>query len=158
MAQLTRLGTLKAAPDNVLLQIGFFGGLRCGELIGIVVEYVAWEAEGIAITLPRSKIDKLGEGIVNADFLRRPPLLPGHGAARLLRRRWHRDQANDPADQQVGQADWHGAARGGGGQRQRNSGDLRVARPTGHSNSITERPRLDAEVGVMLSRARALKD
>lgn len=66
MAQLASLGTLKAARDNVLLHIGFFGGLRRSELVSIEVEYVAWEVEGIAITLPRSETDQLGEGIVKA--------------------------------------------------------------------------------------------
>ncbi len=66
VAQLGSLGTLKAARDNALLQIGFFGGLRRSELVGIEVEHVAWEVGGIAITLPRSKTDQLGEGIVKA--------------------------------------------------------------------------------------------
>jgi integrase len=63
---LASLDTLKAARDNALLQIGFFGGLRRSELVGIEVDHIAWEPEGIAITLPRSKTDQLGEGIVKA--------------------------------------------------------------------------------------------
>lgn len=66
VAQLASAGTLKAARDNALLQIGFFGGLRRSELVGIEVEHVGWTPEGIEIMLPRSKTDQLGEGIVKA--------------------------------------------------------------------------------------------
>lgn len=66
MAQMASLGTLTAARDNVLLQIGFFGGLRRSELVSIEVEYIARQAEGIAITLPRSKSDQLGKAIVKS--------------------------------------------------------------------------------------------
>lgn len=40
--------------------------MRPSKLVSIEVEYVAWEAEGIAITLQRSKTDQLGEEIVKA--------------------------------------------------------------------------------------------
>lgn len=66
VAQLASLGTLKAARDNALLQIGFFGGLRRSELVGIEAEYLGWAPEGIEIMLQRSKTDQLGEGIVKA--------------------------------------------------------------------------------------------
>ncbi len=66
VAQLASLGTLKAARDNALLQIGFFGGLRRSELVGIKVEHLGWTHEGIEIMLPRSKTDQLGEGIIKA--------------------------------------------------------------------------------------------
>lgn len=63
---LASLATLKAMRDNALLQVGFFGGFRRSELISLEVEHVVWEVEGIVITLPRSKTDQQGEGIVKA--------------------------------------------------------------------------------------------
>ncbi|MEO7496835.1 MAG: tyrosine-type recombinase/integrase [Massilia sp.] len=66
VARLASLGTLKAARDNALLQIGFFGGLRRSELVGIEAEHVGWTPDGIEIMLPRSKTDQMGEGIVKA--------------------------------------------------------------------------------------------
>lgn len=66
VAALDSLGTLKAARDNALLQVGFFGGFRRGELAGIAVEHLAWDTRGLVITLPRSKTDQTGEGIVKA--------------------------------------------------------------------------------------------
>ena len=66
VARLASAGTLKAARDNALLQIGFFGGLRRSELVGIEVEHLGWKHEGIEIMLPRSKTDQMGEGIIKA--------------------------------------------------------------------------------------------
>jgi integrase len=66
VTRLASAGTLKAARDSALLQIGFFGGLRRSELVGIEVEHIGWTQEGIEIMLPRSKTDQLGEGIVKA--------------------------------------------------------------------------------------------
>ena len=66
VAQLASAGTLKAARDNALLQIGFFGGMRRSELVAIEVEHVGWAPEGIEIMLPRSKTDQEGEGIIKA--------------------------------------------------------------------------------------------
>lgn len=66
VAALASLGTLKAKRDNALLQVGFFGGFRRSELAGIAVEHLAWDAQGLVITLPRSKTDQTGEGIVKA--------------------------------------------------------------------------------------------
>jgi integrase len=66
VAQLASAGTLKAARDNALLQIGFFGGMRRSELVAIEVGHVGWAPEGIEIMLPRSKTDQLGEGIIKA--------------------------------------------------------------------------------------------
>jgi len=63
---LIQTGTLRAVRDNALLQIGFFGGFRRSELVGIQVEHINWEYEGITITLPRSKTDQTGEGIQKA--------------------------------------------------------------------------------------------
>ncbi|MDQ1921534.1 site-specific integrase [Massilia pseudoviolaceinigra] len=66
VAQLANLETLKALRDNALLQIGFFGGLRRSELVAIDVSHIGMQTEGMTITLPRSKTDQMGEGIVKA--------------------------------------------------------------------------------------------
>lgn len=66
VARLASVGTPKAARDSALLQLGFFGGFRRSELVAIEVDHVDWTPHGIAITLPRSKTDQLGEGIVKA--------------------------------------------------------------------------------------------
>jgi len=65
-AHLVGLPTLKALRDNALLQLGFFGGFRRSELVSIEVSNVTWERDGIVITLPRSKTDQEGQGIVKA--------------------------------------------------------------------------------------------
>jgi integrase len=65
-AQLAGLRTLKALRDNALLQVGFFGGFRRSELVSLEVPHVAWEPNGIVITLQRSKTDQEGQGIVKA--------------------------------------------------------------------------------------------
>jgi integrase len=41
VTSLAGLGTLKAARDNALLQVGFFGGFRRNELVDIEVDHVA---------------------------------------------------------------------------------------------------------------------
>lgn len=66
VGQLAGLATLKAVRDSALLQIGFFGGLRRSELVAIDVAHLGWQTEGVTITLPRSKTDQMGEGIVKA--------------------------------------------------------------------------------------------
>jgi integrase len=66
VAQLAGLDTLKAKRDNALLQIGYFGGYRRSEIVSLEVSHLAWEREGLVITLPRSKTDQQGEGIVKA--------------------------------------------------------------------------------------------
>ncbi len=63
---LTSIDTIKAKRDNALLQIGYFGGYRRSELVGLEVAYVSWEQEGLVITLPRSKTDQIGQGITKA--------------------------------------------------------------------------------------------
>lgn len=66
VAHLAGIGTLKARRDSALLQIGYFGGYRRSEIVSLDVAHVAWEPEGIVVTLPRSKTDQQGEGIVKA--------------------------------------------------------------------------------------------
>jgi integrase len=58
--------TLKAKRDNAMLQIGFYGGLRRSEIAALRIEHVAWEKEGLVITLARSKTDQHGAGISRA--------------------------------------------------------------------------------------------
>ena len=66
VAALASHRSLKATRDKALLQIGFFGGFRRTELAGIQIEHLAWGPQGIVVTLPRSKTDQLGDGIVKA--------------------------------------------------------------------------------------------
>lgn len=66
VAHLASLDALKARRDNALLQIGYFGGFRRSEIVSLDVAHVAWEPEGLVITLPRSKTDQQGEGIIKA--------------------------------------------------------------------------------------------
>jgi integrase len=80
------INTLQAIRDNALRQLGYFGGYRRSEIVNLHVKHVAWETEGIVITLPRSKMDQRGEGIVS-DPLWRRSVLPNCGIARLARSR-----------------------------------------------------------------------
>lgn len=63
---LASVPTLSAKRDSALLQLGYFGAYRRSELVSLQVEHVAWVAEGMILTLPRSKTDQHGEGIVKA--------------------------------------------------------------------------------------------
>ena len=53
---------MKGQRDKALLLIGFAGGFRRSELVGITVEHVTETVEGITILLPRSKTDQEGRG------------------------------------------------------------------------------------------------
>ncbi|MDC8756901.1 site-specific integrase [Janthinobacterium fluminis] len=66
VAHLAGLDALAAKRDNALLQIGYFGGFRRSELAGLKVGDLAWEPEGVVVTLARSKTDQNGQGIVKA--------------------------------------------------------------------------------------------
>lgn len=66
VVHLASVDTLKARRDNALLQLCYFGGYRRSEIVSLDVTYVAWEPDGILITLPRSKTDQQGEGIIKA--------------------------------------------------------------------------------------------
>lgn len=66
VAHLAGLNTLIARRDNALLQVGYFGGFRRSELVGLEIEHLAWEPEGVVVTLAHSKTDQNGEGIVKA--------------------------------------------------------------------------------------------
>jgi len=73
---LNESNTLKACRDRALLLLGFFGAFRRSELVGMSVQDVHWETEGILILLPRSKTDQLGEGKVKALPASQGPLCP----------------------------------------------------------------------------------
>lgn len=55
-------GGAKGTRDRALLLVGFAGGLRRSELVGIDVEHLEFVGEGVVITLPRSKTDQEGAG------------------------------------------------------------------------------------------------
>lgn len=63
VAHLAALDTLAAKRDNALLQLGYFGAYRRDELVQLTVLNVAFEREGLRITLGRSKTDQEGHGI-----------------------------------------------------------------------------------------------
>ena len=60
------LTTLPVTPigarDRALLLVGFAGGFRRSELVGIDVEHVEPMPNGIAVLLPKSKTDQRGRG------------------------------------------------------------------------------------------------
>lgn len=56
----------KACRDRALLLAGFFGAFRRSELVGVHLEHLQWEPEGILITVLRSKTDQSGEGRLKA--------------------------------------------------------------------------------------------
>lgn len=58
--------SLIAIRNNALIQIGFFGALRRSELAALLVEELAWEPDGLVVTLTRSKTDQEGKGIIKA--------------------------------------------------------------------------------------------
>jgi len=53
---------LRGLRDRALLLIGFVGGFRRSELVGLDVEDVTEEAEGLRINIRRSKTDQDGAG------------------------------------------------------------------------------------------------
>jgi len=63
---LSGIDKLKAKRDCALIQIGYFGGFRRSELVSLQTEWIRWEVQGLMISLPRSKTDQLGQGIVKA--------------------------------------------------------------------------------------------
>lgn len=56
--------TMKGKRDRALLLLGFAGAFRRAELVAVTVEDINETAEGVTITLPRSKTDQEGRGIV----------------------------------------------------------------------------------------------
>jgi integrase len=60
---LERMGeTLKDARDRALLLIGFAGGFRRSELVGIDRSDLEFVRQGVVVRIRRSKTDQLGEG------------------------------------------------------------------------------------------------
>lgn len=55
-------GKLLSLRDRALLLIGFAGAMRRSELVGLDVEDVAETAEGLVVTIRRSKTDQEGAG------------------------------------------------------------------------------------------------
>jgi site-specific recombinase XerD len=56
--------TLVGARDRALLLVDFAGCFRRSELVSLDVENVVFQADGLMITLPRSKTDQEGKGDV----------------------------------------------------------------------------------------------
>lgn len=54
--------TVKGKRDRALLLLGFCGALRRSELAAVKVENLEFIAQGIILTLPRSKTDQTGQG------------------------------------------------------------------------------------------------
>jgi site-specific recombinase XerD len=54
--------TLRGRRDRALLLVGFAGALRRSELVALAVRDVAFEAEGLVLTVRRSKTDPNAEG------------------------------------------------------------------------------------------------
>lgn len=48
--------------DRALLLLGFSGAFRRSELVGIDLEHISFDVEGISIHIPHSKTDQAGEG------------------------------------------------------------------------------------------------
>jgi integrase len=82
--RLSEMDTLKAKRDNALLQLGYFGGYRRSELVSLELPHLAWETAGLVITLPRSKTDQEGEGIVKAIPFGDGPCCPATALRRWL--------------------------------------------------------------------------
>jgi integrase len=53
---------LRGLRDRALLLVGFVGGMRRSELVGLDVEDVVEEREGLRVTIRRSKTDQEGAG------------------------------------------------------------------------------------------------
>lgn len=54
--------TLQGIRDRAILIVGFSGGFRRSEIVGLDVEDLRFSREGIVINLRRSKTDQTGEG------------------------------------------------------------------------------------------------
>ena len=54
--------TLRGKRDRALLLLGFAGGFRRSELAGLAVEDISVTADGLVVTLRRSKTDQEGQG------------------------------------------------------------------------------------------------
>ena len=61
-----KIDEIKKARDKSIVLVGFAGGFRRTELISIDYEDLEFVAEGLKITIKRSKTDQFGEGMVKA--------------------------------------------------------------------------------------------
>jgi integrase len=60
------LDPVRDLRDRTLLLVGFAGGFRRSELVGLTPESLHFDAQGVAVTLKRSKTDPQGKGRVVA--------------------------------------------------------------------------------------------
>jgi integrase len=61
-SKLRRLGTLTALRDRAILCIGFAGGMRVSEIVGLEVADLRFVAKGVWVKIRRSKTDQEGAG------------------------------------------------------------------------------------------------
>jgi integrase len=54
--------SLGAVRDRALLLLGFAAALRRSELVAADVEHLTWDADGLVLFLPRTKVDRTGAG------------------------------------------------------------------------------------------------
>ena len=59
-----KIEEIKKARDKAIILIGFGGGFRRTELMSIDYEDLEFVAEGVKITIKRSKTDQFGEGMI----------------------------------------------------------------------------------------------
>jgi len=70
-------GTLRGRRDRALLLVGFAGALRRSELVALAVRDVAFEAEGMVLTIRRSKTDPEAAGqLVGIPYGEQPETCP----------------------------------------------------------------------------------
>ena len=69
--------TALGVRDRALLLVGFAGALRRSELVGLDVEDLDWTADGLVVTIRRSKTDQEGAGAkVGVPYGRHPETCP----------------------------------------------------------------------------------
>ena len=81
---------LKDHRDRALLLIGFAGGFRRSELVGLTYGDVERVRQGIILSLRRSKTDQAGEGRKNWHSAGQRPVVPGGGSRTVVGRVRHR--------------------------------------------------------------------
>ena len=59
-----KIDEIKKSRDKTVVLVGFGGGFRRSELVNIDYEDIEFVAEGVKITIKRSKTDQFGEGMV----------------------------------------------------------------------------------------------
>lgn len=66
--------TQKKSRNLAIILTGFFWAFRRSELVGITVEDLHWEPEGLIIQLSKSKTDQAGQGLTRACLMLRSRL------------------------------------------------------------------------------------